>query len=439
MKQAMKVMIVIALLAGVLCGCSMHTISELYCLPMRSEEYTGLRSAIDQIMNGREYSAPISGENRQTVQSTDLDGDGIVEYILFSKSLDEKPLQIFIFSLDGEDYVLLDRIDCNGSAFEQVEYVQMNDRPGMEIVVGRQVSDQVLRTVSVYTLVNGQMEQVLSSGYTKFLCSDLDKDNLSELLILRPSSANPNNGIAEMFGFEGSTMERSPEINMSGSAESIKRIMLGTLNDGVHAMYVASSVDNSTLITDIYAVVDGIFTNVSFSNESGTSVQTLRNYYVYADDIDSDGVLELPSLITMKTTETNETEQQYLIRWFAMTSLGQEVDKQYTYHNFVGGWYLQLDKTLAPRITVSPKGNSYEFSLWDESLSQTEKLLTIYVLTGQKREEQAVEDNRFVIYKTDTTIYAGNLEVASAAYGISRESLIQSFRLILQDWKTGEI
>lgn len=439
MKSVIKIMIVIAILACTLCGCSIHTISELYCLPMRSEEYTGLRSAIDQIMTGREYCAPISGENQQTVQSTDLDGDGKDEYILFAKSLDEKPLHIFIFSLVDEDYVLLDTIECNGSTFEQVEYVQMNDRPGVEIVVGRQVSDQILRSVSVYTLVNNQMEQVMSSSYTKFLCNDLDSDNLSELLILRPSSSNPNNGIAEMYGFEGSSIERSHEVNMSGSAESIKRIMLGTLNDGVRAMYVASSVDNSTLITDIYAVVDGIFTNVSFSNESGTSVQTLRNYYVYADDIDSDNVLELPSLITMKTGEDNTAEQQYLIRWFAMTSRGKEVNKQYTYHNFVGGWYVQLDKKLATRITVTQKGNSYEFSLWDRSFTQTEKLFSVYVLTGQKREEQAITDNRFVIYKTDTTIYAGNLEVASAAYGVSKESLIQSFHLILQDWKTGEI
>ncbi len=439
MKRIMKGILSVVLIAVMLCGCSVYTISDLYCLPMRSEEYTGLQSAIDQIMSGRDYCAPVSGENRQTVQSADLDGDGKAEYILYTKSQDEKPLQIFIFSLVNEEYALLDTIACNGSSFEQVEYVQMNDRPGLEIVVGSQVSDQVLRTVSVYTLANNQIEQAMSSGYTKFLCADLDKDALSELLILRPSTADPNNGVAEMFGFDGSVISRSQEINMSGSAESIKRIMLGKLNDGVRAMYVASSIDNNTLITDVYAVVNGNFTNVSLSNESGTSVQTLRNYYVYADDIDNDGVLELPSLITMKMKEENKAERQYLIRWFAMTSKGREVDKQYTYHNFVGGWYIQLTETLAPMITVSQKGNSYEFSLWNPSFTETELLFTIYVLTGQKREEQAVTDNRFAIYKTDTTIYAGNLEVASAAYDISKESLIQSFQLILQDWKTGEI
>jgi len=438
LKQFGKLILILSLAVTVLCGCSMQAIGELYCLPMRSEEFTGLRTAIDQIMIGREYCAPISGENQQTVQSTDLNGDGKDEYILFAKSADEKPLQIFIFSLVGDDYILLDTIESNGSTFEQVEYVQMNDEPGMEIVVGRQVSDQVLRSVSIYSLVGGQVELIMTAGYSKFLCSDLDGDKLDELMILRPGSANSDNGIAEMFGFENETIERSPEINMSGPADSIKRIMLGKLNDGVPAMYVASSVDGNTLITDVYAVVDGEFSNVSLSNESGTSVQTLRNYYVYADDIDDDGVLELPDLISMKMIGGSGVDTQYMIRWYAMTSEGKEVDKQYTYHNFVGGWYMQFEKKLAPRITVTQKGNSYEFSLWNKYYTRSEMLMTVYVLTGQKREEQAIRDNRFVLYRTDTTVYAANLEVASAAYGMSKESLIQSFHLILQDWKTGE-
>ena len=64
--------------------------------------------------------------------------------------------------------------------------------------------------------------------------------------------------------------------------------------------------------------------------------------------------------------------------------------------------------------------------------------MTIYVLTGQKREEQAQINNRFVIYRTESTVYAADIEVISATYGISKETLISSFQLILQDWKTGE-
>ena len=110
----------------------------------------------------------------------------------------------------------------------------------------------------------------------------------------------------------------------------------------------------------------------------------------------------------------------------------------YTFHNFVGGWYLKLNRDLASRFTVTQKGSSYEFSLWDEAFVTAERFMNVYVLTGQKREEQAVTDNRFVLHRGESTIYAANLEVASAAYGMDKASLIDSFHLIVQDWKSGE-
>ena len=52
-----------------LSGCSLYTVSELYCLPVRSEQYTNLQSVMNSAMSGMEYSAPVSGDNQQTVQS----------------------------------------------------------------------------------------------------------------------------------------------------------------------------------------------------------------------------------------------------------------------------------------------------------------------------------------------------------------------------------
>lgn len=422
-----------------LSGCSVRTVEQMYCLPKRSEAYANLQQQIDQVMVGLEYNAPISGEIRQTVQMVDLDGDGNSEYVLFAKGGTDKPLRIFIFSGDGETYRLVDSIESNGSAFDRVEYVQMDDRPGMEMILGRQVSDQVLCNLSVYTMASGEMEQLMSVNYAKFVTCDLDTDGATELLVLHPGENTGDNGIAELYGVEDGVMERSTQVNMSGTTDSIKRIMVSKLYDGLNAVYVASDVDGKAIITDVYAIKDGAFTNISFSHEAGTSVQTLRNYYVYADDIDEDGVLELPNLINTKTPiDDEDQEDQYLIRWYAMDSNGKEKDKLYTYHNFVGGWYLQLDRTVAYRVSVEQQGNSYVFSVYDDELQEKQTLMTVFVLTGQKREEQAVMDNRFLLYRTETTAYAANLDVISVSYGISRESLISSFHLILQDWNTGE-
>ena len=128
------------------------------------------------------------------------------------------------------------------------------------------------------------------------------------------------------------------------------------------------------------------------------------------------------------------TQSQHLIRWYALTSRGEVVDKLYTYHNYVGGWYLRLTESYADRLTVSQQGNSYSFSIWNEDYTLQQPLMTIYVLTGQNREEQAVMDNRFVLLRTEGTVYAASLEVVSVEHGLSQHVLINNFELIREEW-----
>jgi len=432
--------VLISAVAILLSACQIRTVDQMYRVPKRPQSYNDLQSVIDGAMVGMEYSAPRTGENQQTVQMADLDGDGIREYLLFAKSGEEKPLQILIFTQQGDTYTLMDTVSCTGASFDLVEYVQMDGVGGMEIVVGCQISEQVPRSVSVYSMTNGQISQVLSTNYTKFLTCDLDSDELTELMILRPGMSNSENGIAELYGMENGIMERSNEVKLSGPAEKLKRVITGRLHGGTPAVFAASAVEESAVITDVYALIDGVFTNISLSNESGTSVQTLRNYYVYADDIDDDGEVELPSLITMKPLQQGKNaDQQYLIRWYAIGEDGSETDKMHTFHNYVGGWYLELDPEWTNRISVVCSGNAYEFHLWDESYRTAEKIFTIFVLTGQNREEQAVLDNRFTVYKSESVVYAARLEVASGALSMTQKDMIESFRLIRQDWKTGEM
>lgn len=422
-----------------LSGCAVQSIEDLYSPPKRSEDYDDLQTAIDSALGDGQYCAPLSGEHQQTVQQADLDGDGEEEYLLFAKRGSERPLQILIFRKDESGYHHSETVEGTGSAFDQVEYVQMDDRPGLELVVGRQVSDQVIRSVSVYSFSMGQAETLLSTNYSKFLTTDLDRDGKIELMILRPGQTETQNGVAVLFGVENGTMERSAELDMSGPADRLKRVITGRLSGGTPAVFVGTTVAESAIITDVYAVVDGSFTNVSFSNESGTSVQTLRNYYVYADDIDSDGEVELPSLIDMLPVQEGKAiDRQYLIRWYALKPNGEEVDKMYTFHDFLAGWYLCLDAAWANRVSVVPSGNSYEFYLWNEERTQAEKIFTVYAFTGQSREEQAVSENRFVLHRGGSAVYAGHMDVASGALDISQEDMINSFRLIRYDWKTGE-
>ena len=439
MRKLHKWIVLLLAAALGLSGCSMLTVEQMYCLPKRSEEYSDLQSAIDKAMEGLEYCAPLSGENQQTVQMADLDGDGSEEYLLFAKGGSQKPLRILVFDEIQEIFVHVATIEANGSAFDLVEYVQMDSEAGVELVVGCQLSDQMLRSVSVYTFSAAETEKLLSANYTRFLTMDMDGDSLSELFVLRPGQTDTDNGVAELYGTENGTMERSNEVSMSGPADKLKRIVAGQLYDGEPAIYAASSVDDTALITDVFVSLDGQLSNVTFSNESGTSVKTLRNYYVYADDVDSDGVVELPDLIPMSPMQNSRnTDRHELIRWYAMTADGSEVDKLFTYHNFVGGWYMELGEEWGSRLTVDQHGSQYEFYIWDEAYQNSRHVFTVHSLTGQNREEQSVAGDRFVLLKTESVTYSAALQMDAETYSITQDSLIRGFQLIQRDWKTGE-
>lgn len=427
------------LAALLLNGCAMVTVDEMYSPPKRSSEYEDLQRAIDSAMSGMEYSSPLSGENRQTVQMADLNGDGTDEYLLFAKDTSENPMKILIFSRDEEGCRLVETIESRGSDFDLVEYVDMDDKPGVELVVGRRVSEMILRSVSVYTFIDGQASQLMSVSYSKVLPVDLDSDGMTELMVITRGESDEDNAVATLYDYQNDTMSRTHEASMSASSDHIKRIMVGKLQHGIPAVYVASSVADSAIITDVFAFKNGRFTNVSFSNDSGTSVQTLRNYYVYADDIDGDGVLELPDLIDMKPVEnTWMASNQKLIRWYAMTISGGEVDKMYTFHNFDGGWYLQLDKFLTPRISVVQQDSSFVFYLWDESFRNAEVLMTIQTLTGHDREDKASTEGYYILHRTEGTVYAVKTETIAMELGLIPELLAESFHPIQMDWKNGE-
>ncbi len=441
MKKRIWLLALPVLAALLLSGCAMRTVEEMYALPRRSEEYSQLQSAIDAAMANLTYSAPISGDNQQTVQTADLNGDGREEYLVFAMGESDKPLQVLIFTQTEDGACsLAEVIQSNGAAFEQVEYVNFDEKPGYELVIGRQVSDQVLRSVSVYSFSDGSAEQLFSIGYSKFLTCDLDSNGRSEVMVLRPGESETDRGMAVLYSTQGGKLRRSVESELSREPAQIRRILPGKLQGGKPAIFVASAVDDGSLVTDIFAMKDGQFANISFSNESDTSIQTLMNFYVYAEDIDEDGIMELPRMIPMKSLYPGRGgEESFLLRWFSIDSEGREMDKLFTYHDFLGGWYVRLDREWAERVTVEQREDTYTFYAWDERQEQADAIFTIYIFTGGTRDEDAQKDGRFPLYRAEGVAYAAMLQEYAAQYEITKENLTESFRLIRQDWRTERV
>ncbi len=429
-----KILILLVAASLLLSGCTMKTMDQLYSLPKRSQDYYELQTAIDRVMPGLSYCAPVQGEDRQTVQLADLTGDGVAEAILFAKGAGEKPLKVFVFAKRGGVYTDIARMEFSGTAFSRIEYAQLDGKPGQELIIGRQMGNELLHTLSAYSFEDDIMQAVLTAGYTRFLTFDLDADGTRELFVLRPGS-EAGNGVAELYRMENGLMERAMEAVMSVPVENLKRIVTGGLWEDTKAVFVASAYDENTIITDVYALVEGRFTNVSLSADSATSVKTIRNYYVYADDIDGDGLIELPALVQARDQEAQI--HQDFIRWYNLTPQGQEEEKIFTFHNYTGRWFVRLNSSLIWQMQVSMGGDrgytpGYVFT------QSGETLFTIYAYTGENRDTAALEDGGFILSKTDEVTYGAVLGTGAQGAGITQDTLTENFNFIREDWKTGE-
>ena len=435
-KQMLAGLLLIPML---LSGCGYRTVEDMYQIPRRAQEYTLLQSTIEQSMSGLSFASPTYGDNQQTVQSADLDGDGKQEYLVFAKGKSDRPLKILIFH-ETEDgaYVLMEMIQMNGAAFEQVDYVDIDGRPGSELVVGRRLSDQMMRIAAVFSFADGQSNQLINTIYAKFYTTDMDSDGKADLVVLREGDTDASTGSAVVYTYEDDAMVRSREVQLSQRVDQIKRTKVSRLQSGEPALYISSIIHDSAIVTDVLTIQDGNLTNLNSGGKLAYSVETLRNYFLYMEDIDDDGVMEMPSLMEIRPApDQTDTKRQQLVYWYAIDSEGYEIKKAFTFHNVEGGWYLllNLDPSAVERLSVGKNSNGYTFYIWDESGSTAAALFSIYSFTGKDREKLAAEQNRFPIYSGDNVIYAGKLEIGSGVNGITQEGLIESFRLIGTDWK----
>ncbi len=423
---------------AVLCGgCFLDPAENLYAVPKQAESFYDLQSAIENVMSAETtYCAPVSGENQQAVQMADVDGDAEDEAIVFLKTTGDKPLLLCVFDTQDDSYELLAKIDGVGSAFDQVQYIRFDDQPGNEIVVGRRISDSVTQVLSILSLQNGDLVELVNAPYHEFITADLNTDAQHDVLLLN-QDGDASNGIAVYYHWSGGQAVREIEASLSTPVSAVKRIITGKMCDGVPAVFVASMYDEGKIVTDIFGLRGDIFANLSANEEPDTGVKTLREYYVYSCDIDSDGLIELPQLIPMPMLEGDDSSKdQSLIRWYNLKLDGSAQAKTLTYHNYSDGWYLQIPESWNGKIAVTSFtafGSNRGYRFVDADSGKT--IFSIASILGEGKARDA--DWIHLVTKGELS-YSCSLGEAAGKYHADETLLREMFRFIRIDWNTGE-
>ncbi len=470
----------LAALLTLLSGCgAISAAEELYALPRASVEYESLQGELQALLDsGLEYAAPLAGSSTQPVQDVDLDGDGVGEAVAFFRdsSGQEGGLQVYVFGQNEEsEYEVMTILTGQGSAFSSVAYCQLDGGDNLDIVISWQISSGIY-ALSAYSVWDGGSQELLSpQTYTRYAIEDLDGDGADELLLFQLNTAEGSENRADYYRCVDGSMMRVNQVYLSTDLASIDRINASALYGGEAALYVtgtaASAGEESGAayqITDVLAVREGTLVNVTRSEESGSSELTRRRTYVADQDLNGDGVWEIPTLsATYERLESGAicvAETFYLVSWMQYDLHGGQHLMCTTYYNSSDGWYLVLPESWQGQIAlarsdysegrtvergiqfyqvvkVDPEGESHlqmDLSTGQNVLTNAAGALfmTVYKNTGADREMRAAIGERTVLGQgTEEAVYSvlfsGETEIAWTV-----EDVEEHLHIIVTDWSS---
>ena len=434
-----------------LSGCLSQSGENMYALPQLPDEYLELQETITQVMKelGAEYAAPSSGSNVQTIQLQDLDGDGQRESAVafFRVANAEKPLKLYVFkqSPSTDAYETEWVIEGEGTGIYSVAFEDLGGTEEKEIVVCWQISTKV-QSMSAYSLQNdGDVVELMRSGYTKNTVADLDRDNDKEIILVQMDPTEGNSR-AELYKYDNGLMVLTSSVPLSLRLTEIESVKTGSLTNLAPALFISSSFgDNEGYVTDVVAAKDGVLTNLTMDETVGMSIDTIRYYADFQDangkDINGDGILELP-VSEMLPLVGDAASPLYLLHWLQFAEDGTPNRVCTTFHSYDDGWYLILPENWQGKVTAARKDYSsstiseraVSFYYLEDEGAEPQEFLTVYRLTGTNRSYRSTIDNRFVLFESSDVIYAAKFWSADWNCGLDSYDLLERFNRNKINW-----
>ena len=425
--------LLLAALLFCLSGCYSGNIDQYFSLPMASEEYQQLQSLIDEeLASGSEYAAPTHGSYRQSVQLSDVDGDGVDEALAFFRDGGKNP-KINIYSSENGEYQLVLSLSGEGSSIGRIDYADLTGDGQKELLVSWQISSGV-SVLSVYSLSGWSGDTLLSTDSAEFVTGDINRDGCDELLNLR--AANNTTYLIDQYTFALGQEPQATSAALSTGIASLQRLRMITLAGDAPALLAESTLATGDLVSDLFVCRDGSLINLTMNRSTQIS-ETRRSYsLVYAQDIDGDGCTEIPH---PQQLYSRGDEVFWSIAWFRYDASGRASTVMTTYHCVTDNWYLVLPSGWDVGLTVqrddSVSGERAVILSRLRSDGSLENYVAIYAIAGENRYERAKLENRFLLQEEGTTVYA-----AEILDGKTDENTIRSrFHVIYTDWSSGSV
>lgn len=440
MKRRLISVLVAALLCFLLCGCDIFTsdTAELLSPPELSGDISPIANAIAKSAGG-EYTLkyPSDGDFRSAVVQNDIDGDGRLEAFAFY-SMKEKVdgadtvnMYISVIGSKEGEWVCTDKQKVVAGGVERIDFCDLDGDGVSEILVGWEIYGASEMQLAVYSFKDSKLIQRTMQKYSRFVCCDLNEDGLNEILIIKFSAAEQINTAGVYKLTEGGVTELY-SCALDKTVQSVGEPVVSHLSSGKPAVYI-DEIKGVGAVTEVLFIEKNQLVNPLMNSESHETLATLRPAGISVEDINDDGIMEIPVQENVPSITNSElNEKLYFTNWCSYN--GESLTNQMTAMiNSNDGYYYILSQKWAGQVAVlkDTEERLREIYLYNNETSTVIEMLVSFMTVsrndweGGKYEGLGYEK----ITQNETSVYLCKIGDTAAAQGITMEVISKNFKL----------
>lgn len=469
-------------------GISPFNEEQLLKPPRLTAEQKEIEDALLSSVNSSDltFKYPKSGEHRSAFIFQDIDGDGQEEALVFyvTGASDSTFLSVLDRLPDGRwqsPYAI-------AGPEENVEFIafaNLTDMERCDILVGWSDPTGQQKRLNVYSFLENRLTSRFKDGtpqsYETYLTANLDTDPLTELVLLsRDMSDRVQSQLIYLFAYKDGALTMTNEKRLTAYMTDCRGITAGrlSLTDSRVGVFIDEATEEGTLVTEVfvcdqagdeklesgtnppdrrYSPSDKILTPVIWEgmvtpadltpqeasalipveDEAPVDAPTLydltrrpENTDV-CNDVNSDGIIEIPTGRVMPGYETYDTSEQFYLTQYKRIQDNALVEVFSAAINREGGYQIKFPPSWVDRVTIV---NQMENSEWRfiEYNSQLEndpledwssELMRIRVVSHKDYQDKSIENYTVLAVRGAFTYYAYIPETAAGTLSITMEQL----------------
>ena len=420
-------------------GCSV-SVESLLSPPKLDDEQSAIYNTLRLSKGGDVHlKYPVSGQYRSAFVVHNIDDEETDEAIVFYETSNVtdggSSLRLnFLDKRDGE-WVSVYDFAALGSEIERVQFADLGDG-GVSVLVTYSIQNSSDYATSIFKYKDNVPTEIYKSRHAYMELLDIDENGTDEVFLVNHDRAS-SIASAYLLGWtQDGVFSALSSAPLSGNFAECKNIITGQCDElGYKGIFIDYLLTDGSLGTDILICTERSFTVSKIVPEQLIHRSNTYTPSVFSQDIDGDGIIEIPATSPFPGYENKvRSEQVNMTHWYQIAAAGYSIRQDYiSYMSIRGDYMLVVPSRWTGLVTVdvSIADGTIVFSRYNSTKKEVvEELMTIRALP-----ESAVEKadlTGFTFYgkseKNNYCFYIKNNTESS--FALTEAELKDNFRIL---------